>query len=636
MDTKKKLYQLTVTTGVLEPSYSVNQIGELWNEANILNDIVGFNVTKQGHKFEFKLDNLNTYTQLLHKGLNDEINNTIIKLYPVYQPTRIVINFTNVPLGASTEAVEAVILAHHPRQLRSINTAQLHQTVQGISFPTGRWKVTVELEDDDEWYDMQTFTTMFPGRYVGTTHSGQMRPPPSRNNSATPIGNLVNQMNSYASTLKQQQQQRQQPAEMPTPTGIIVETPEEHFAWNQPPATQALFAFIHPTKTTNISQPSILDNPTATLPIDLAKETVVSTSEDPESDRVLTPMDTLVSSVTTPPALITSSVSIDLTSCPTITTPQLTVTAAPPDIIQPYGSATATTQQSATTSHTQSPEAPTRRYRPKVTTTTTATTTKTTTLPPDYEMQKVFYKRRPPVTDDETNYLKPDTKLHAGTAYKFTRVHLKPTSRIHFGESKRRPAPTIRDLGDIEMSDTPAVAADSEAKIAANQDDVAIDGDPEDKPPLAIEIGLLKFPEATDNRSIQQIVQSFTTLEHRLVATPKTYRQIAVYTMTNFGDLPLFYEHGIKKVNSDKSPHVIAANILSQECGGYDYVLDRDPEYYLKHFNSSTIQEWKNITEPSLKEGAKTFIKLYNEIFDKRKIDKEASVRKGPAKPAPS
>ena len=80
-------------------------------------------------------------------------------------------NFTNIPLGNTTESIKEVIIQPHQGKLRCIEREQLYNTVHGgVSLPTRKWMVHVELEDDDEWEPTQTFTTMLPDQYVGTTH----------------------------------------------------------------------------------------------------------------------------------------------------------------------------------------------------------------------------------------------------------------------------------------------------------------------------------------------------------------------------------------------------------------------------------------------------------------------------------
>ena len=718
MDSKKELYQLTLTTGILEPAYSLDQIGDLWDSANVLNDIAGFNITKQGHKFEFKLDNLTTYNHLLHKGLNDEVNNTIIQLYPVYQPTKIIVNFSNVPLGASIEAVEAVILNHHDGKLRSINSERLYQQVLGVSLPTGKWKVTIELEDDDEWDDMPTYTTMFPGRFVGTTHKGQMRPPPSRNNNnipATTLGDIAKEINTYASNLKHHDSLPKQPSK----PDFTWDAPTKPFAWDQPIGKQPAFTFslhpaIPPPKPVIVISPTILPEIQATTssspePYHATTATTAAnvttcqtSSENMSPNHTIAHMDTsddftapssetdqsnitstqssptLIPSVTTadptatpqtlvpssmPPTNVTSVQQIETESKATATastTTASTTTASTTTASTTSGfdnkattteatttasTTTASTTTASTTTASTTTASTTTDATTTASTTTDATTTASTTTDPtttdltttdptttdltttgswttpktstpktsriprsknnratsaattkplEYVMKKVFHKRRPPATDEETKEIKPVPKQPKPKPYKFKGDQLK--HNLQFGNTDIMAPFAQEEENNMEIAQTDLDAPDR-PNIETN-----------------IELGMLNYPR-DDDLSLESIVHGINNFATRLNNNPHTRRIIAVYATTNFGELPVLTVNGVDKIKSEVPSHLIAASILIRECGAYDKVIKKDEHNYLKHFSRATLNYWKN--PPSTLPETKTFMKIYNKLFDK-------------------
>ena len=209
-------------------------------------------------------------------------------------------------------------------------------------------------------------------------------------------------------------------------------------------------------------------------------------------------------------------------------------------------------------------------------------------------MKKVFHKRRPPATDEETKEIKPVTKQPKPKPYKFKGDQLK--HNLQFGNTDIMPPFAQEEENNMEIAQTDLDAPDR-PEIETN-----------------IELGMLKYPR-DDDLSLESIVHGINNFSTRLKSNPHTRRIIAIYATTNFGELPVLTENGEDKLKSEVPSHLIAASLLIKECGAYDKVNKKDEHNYLKHFSRATLNYWKN--PPATLPDTKTFVRIYNKLFDK-------------------
>ena len=161
----------------LPTKYSCDDVLALFDAADQLHLVLGVNRTQRGHHFEILVDDYESLYHLQLNGLDDPARNLHLDLHPL-QPL-MVFHLTNVPLGATTDMVKALIQHTTEHRLSYINANQHSTTYRNSTIRTGRWTLTVwDGVADDTPLNMPKYSKYFPGRYVGPIHPQRRRRSP--------------------------------------------------------------------------------------------------------------------------------------------------------------------------------------------------------------------------------------------------------------------------------------------------------------------------------------------------------------------------------------------------------------------------------------------------------------------------
>ena len=160
----------------LPTKYSCDDVLALFDAADQLHLVLGVNVTQRGHHFEILVKEYESLYHLQLNGLDDPARNLHLDLHPLQPP--MVFHLTNVPLGATTDMVKALIQHSTEHRLSYINANQDSTTYRNSTIRTGRWTLTVwDDVADDTPLNLPKYSKYFPDRYVGIHQQRRRRSP---------------------------------------------------------------------------------------------------------------------------------------------------------------------------------------------------------------------------------------------------------------------------------------------------------------------------------------------------------------------------------------------------------------------------------------------------------------------------